>query len=173
MARNLFWPAGLLVAACAPVRSPRVDSVAPVPEVKFATPASAESAPVTVAPIGPGDSTPTTDATALPQPEETAGAEIERLVTTQPESFDPRERDKPAPAERQSHRREVVIEARARAEADIEAGSPRIVVMGLTSADFPDVDPTTGFLYRYLGCVITSEDQPLDALAYNAAILRA
>jgi len=67
--------------------------------------------------------------------------------------------------------REVVLRRGRGPVADIAADGPRIVTFGLTLGDASDVDPRTGFPYRYLAAA--SRGRPLDAAAYNAAILRA
>jgi hypothetical protein len=98
--------------------------------------------------------------------------ELERLVTTEADAWSLLRRLDPWRAEEREHRREVVLAARARAEDDIASGEPRIMLMGLTTSDCPDVDPNTGYRYLNLGCTI-SEDDPLDGMAYNLAIHRA
>lgn len=78
---------------------------------------------------------------------ETADAELERLVTTREW---PDERDRPFSAEERLARRGIVLAARARAEADVAAGEPRIVTYGLRLSD-EDIDSETGFPFHELG----------------------
>jgi len=85
------------------------------------------------------------------EPIETPDEELDRLVLKHDREpvFLFAGRDDPARV--QKYFKEIVVKARQRAEADIAAGEPQIVLYGLTMANTPDIDPSTGFFYRYLG----------------------
>lgn len=110
-------------------------------------------------------------ATASPA-EETPEAELERFATTRVEAWLKRDRKAPVPEAERERRRQVVLEVRARVEADIAAGTPRMYRCGTTIGGASDVDAKTGFRYREFGCLILG-DEPLETAAYNSAILRA